>query len=84
VDLSDATLLVGTGGPLVRRRGSENLLARALGRAAPGSLCPRAPRVVVDHSYLLAAAGLLSRCDRDAARALLQNIRRDHHVDRGA
>jgi uncharacterized protein (TIGR01319 family) len=82
LDLRRAPLLVGTGGPLVRRPGSERLLACAVVRRAPGSLAPEAPRIAVDRHYLLAAAGVLATHDRRAARGLLDHLRRDLHVDR--
>jgi uncharacterized protein (TIGR01319 family) len=82
LDLRRAPLLVGTGGPLVRRPGSERLLACAVARRAEGSLAPQAPRIAVDRHYLLAAAGVLATHDRQAARGLLDHLRRDLHVHR--
>jgi uncharacterized protein (TIGR01319 family) len=82
LDLRRAPLLVGTGGPLVRRPGSERLLACAVARRIEGSLAPEAPRIAVDRNYLLAAAGVLATHDRQAARGLLDHLRRDLHVHR--
>jgi uncharacterized protein (TIGR01319 family) len=82
LDLRKTPLLVGTGGPLVCRAGSEWLLACAAARRAPGSLAPQSPRIAVDRHYLLAAAGVLATHDRHAARGLLDHLRRDLHVHR--
>jgi uncharacterized protein (TIGR01319 family) len=82
LDLRKAPLLVGTGGPLVRRARAEKLLTRALERCHPESLAPVAPTIAVDHCYVLAAAGLLSTHDRQAARGLLDHLRRDLHAHR--
>lgn len=77
LDLRDAPLLIGTGGPLARRPDAERLLARAIARRSEGSLTPVAPRVAVDRCYLLAAGGLLSKHDQDAARGLLGHLREE-------
>ena len=62
---------IGTGGPLVRTPDPEAILAAALfDPAAPTSLRPRAPRLLVDRDYLLYAIGLIAQVDRDAAAAL--------------
>ena len=46
LDLRKAPLLVGTGGPLVRRAGSERLLACAVARASSGvAALRRRPRI---------------------------------------
>jgi uncharacterized protein (TIGR01319 family) len=82
LDLREAPVLVGTGGPLVRRPGSEQLLACAVARRTAGSLAPQRPRIAVDRHYLLAAAGVLATHDRHAARRLLDHLRRDLHADR--
>ena len=82
LDLRKAPLLVGTGGPLVRRPGSDRLLACAVARRAADSLAPQAPQIAIDGHYLLAAAGVLASHDRHAARGLLDHLRRDLHVHR--
>ncbi len=72
-DLREVRLLVGSGGVL-RHAGTaetEAVLRSAAGDVGGGWLLPRAPRVVVDTSYVLVAAGLLRAQHRDAARALL-------------
>jgi uncharacterized protein (TIGR01319 family) len=76
-DLREVDLLVGSGGVL--RNNPQDLAARVLGSVTgevPGGWqLPRAPRVVVDHDYVLAAAGLLAQEHPDAAHALLRRLR---------
>ena len=61
-DLREVDLLVGSGGVL--RHGRDGVASRVLsgstGRTDDAWQLPRAPRVVVDRDYLLAAAGLLA------------------------
>jgi uncharacterized protein (TIGR01319 family) len=62
-DLREVRLLVGSGGVL--RNGRPGVAERVLGPSIgtdfeSGWQLPRAPRVVVDHDYVLAAAGLLA------------------------
>jgi len=84
LDLRDVRLVVGTGGPLVRRPGAAGLIATALGRRGERSLTPRDPRIALDRSYLLAPVGILRHHDLDAAHGLLDHFRRDldDHRDR--
>lgn len=78
-DLREAGLLVGSGGVL--RHGTSDD-ARAVLSAATGDhvdggwLVPRAPRLVVDYDYVLAAAGLLAVEHPRAAYRLLEPLRR--------
>jgi uncharacterized protein (TIGR01319 family) len=75
-DLREVDLLVGSGGVL--RNGRPGVAARVLsgstGEDAEGWQLPRAPRVVVDHDYVLAAAGLLVRERPDAAYRLVMRL----------
>ncbi len=71
-DLREVVLFLGTGGVFAHRDDGEAILRRVLERRAPRSLAPRGPRVGVDRSYVLAAAGLLATEDRGAAHRLLQ------------
>ncbi len=76
-DLREVDVLVGSGGAL--RSAGPGVAARVLGSVsgadpAGGWQLPRAPRVVVDHDYVLAAAGLLAERHPDAARALLVRL----------
>jgi uncharacterized protein (TIGR01319 family) len=70
-DLREVELVLGTGGVFVHRRDGEKILEGALARKAPRSLVPREPKIRIDRSYLLAAAGLLGTEDPAAARRLL-------------
>ena len=76
-DLREVDLLVGSGGVL--RSNPPEVAARVLGSVTgevPGGWqLPRAPRVVVDHHYVLAAAGLLAATHPVAAHTLLGRLR---------
>ena len=74
-DLRDVPLVIGTGGMLGRHAAGEAVLRAALERRSQGSLTPRAPALALDRAYVLAAAGLLSTVDENAARALLADQR---------
>jgi uncharacterized protein (TIGR01319 family) len=77
-DLREVDLLIGSGGVL---RHHSTAQARAVLSAATGDrpeggwLVPRAPRILVDTQYVLAAAGLLAADHRAAAYALLGSLR---------
>lgn len=75
-DLREIDLLVGSGGAL--RNGAAGVVRRVLlpatGEHDGGWQLPRAPRVVVDHDYVLAAAGLLARAHPEAAFRLVQGL----------
>jgi uncharacterized protein (TIGR01319 family) len=77
-DLREVGLLVGSGGVL-RHNGPDDvarILAAAVGDHVDGGwLLPRAPSVVVDSEYVLAAAGLLAREHPAAAYALVMRLR---------
>jgi uncharacterized protein (TIGR01319 family) len=70
-DLRDVRMLIGTGGVLVHHSGGGELLTTAISRREDHSLVPRAPTVLIDRSYVLPAAGLLSTVDPAAALTLL-------------
>jgi len=77
-DLREVDLLVGSGGVL--RSNDPALAARVLGSVTGeptegGWQLPRRPRTVVDHDYVLAAAGLLAPTRPLAAHALLARLR---------
>ncbi len=77
-DLREVDLLVGSGGVL--RHGGPGAVARVLlpatGDAFEGGWqLPRDPVVVVDHDYVLAAAGLLAEEHPQAAHRLLGGLR---------
>lgn len=75
-DLREIDLLVGSGGAL--RNGADGVVRRVLlpatGEHVGGWQLPRAPRVVVDHDYVLAAAGLLAGTHPEAAYRLVQGL----------
>lgn len=76
-DLREVDLLIGSGGVL---RHHSTTQARAVLRAATGDrpeggwLVPRAPRLLIDTQYVLAAAGLLAGEYPNAAYALLSSL----------
>ncbi|HET7386390.1 MAG TPA: glutamate mutase L [Nocardioidaceae bacterium] len=80
-DLREVGMLVGSGGVLRHgdHRAVHRILSTATGAApAGGWQLPRTPRVVVDHDYVLAAAGLLAAEHREAAYRLLGRLRDGH------
>jgi uncharacterized protein (TIGR01319 family) len=67
-DLSGVQWLIGTGGAIVHARDPGSVLRVACADPAlPAQLRPRAPRLAIDASYLLYAAGLLAQVDPRAA-----------------
>jgi uncharacterized protein (TIGR01319 family) len=75
-DLREVRRVIGTGGVFAHRDDGRSILERALERKPPRSLAPRDARVSLDRNYVLAAAGLLSTHDREAAmRLLLRELR---------
>ncbi len=82
-DLREVDLLIGSGGVLRHntRADARRVLAAATGDHVDGGwLMPRAPRVVVDHDYVLAAAGLLAADHPEAAYALLHRLVRSREA----
>ncbi len=71
-DLREVELVIGTGGVFAHRGDGMEILRTGLARRAPRSLAPHGPTLGIDHSYILAAAGLLATHDPDAAVRLLQ------------
>jgi uncharacterized protein (TIGR01319 family) len=76
-DLREVDLLVGSGGVL--RHGGADAVRRVLEPATGdafegGWQLPRAPRVVVDREYVLAAAGLLAETHPDGALRLAKRL----------
>jgi uncharacterized protein (TIGR01319 family) len=76
-DLREVDLLVGSGGAL--RHGppdaADRVLAPSTGPHFEGGWqLPRAPRVTVDHDYVLAAAGLLAAAHPAAAHRLVRAL----------
>ena len=82
-DLREVGLLVGSGGVL--RHSASSAAARVLAGATGadiegGWLLPRAPRVVIDSRYVLAAAGMLAEHHPATARVLLRRYVADSIV----
>jgi uncharacterized protein (TIGR01319 family) len=74
-DLREVGLLVGSGGVLRHQPGAGGrVLAACTGEHEGGWLVPRAPRLTIDHDYVLAPAGLLAAERPDAARALVRRL----------
>jgi uncharacterized protein (TIGR01319 family) len=76
-DLREVDLLICSGG--VFRNGRPGVVERVLDGStgadiAGGWQLPRQPRVVVDHDYVLAAAGLLAGCHPEAAYRLVTGL----------
>ena len=78
-DLREVDLLVGSGGVLRNGRPgvADRVLAGSTGDVEGGWQLPRRPRVVVDHDYVLAAAGLLAEEHPEAAYRLVQRLAQD-------
>jgi uncharacterized protein (TIGR01319 family) len=73
-DLSDVSLLIGTGGALAHSSDSVGILSAALSEEADRtSLRPRSPAIYVDANYLLYAVGLLAEVEPEAAFAMAIN-----------
>jgi uncharacterized protein (TIGR01319 family) len=76
-DLREVDLLIGSGGVLRHNTAEDALEVIAAGtgdHVEGGWLVPRAPRVVIDHDYVLAAAGLLAQDHPFAAYRLLAGL----------
>ena len=77
-DLREVDLLVCSGGVFRNGRpgGAERVLAGSSGVDIEGGWqLPRDPRIVVDHDYVLAAAGLLAEVHPEAAYRLVQCLK---------
>lgn len=72
-DLRAVSLVIGSGGALRHRAPGEarKIVADALSDNAGGWPLPRSPRIVIDSSYVLAAAGLLAVDHPEEAVSLL-------------
>ncbi len=75
-DLREVALLAGSGGVLRHSdaEATNNILAGLTGANPEGWQLPERPRVVVDSDYVLAAVGLLSERQPEAASALARNL----------
>ncbi len=76
-DLREVDLMVGSGGVLRNGRPgvAERVFAGSTGADIDGGWqLPRSPRTVVDHDYVLAAAGLLAGAHPEAAYRLVRRL----------
>jgi uncharacterized protein (TIGR01319 family) len=78
-DLREVDLLVGSGGVLRHGRPgvTDRVLGGSVGDVPGGWQLPRAPKVVVDRDYVLAAAGLLVDKHPEAAYRLVRRLADD-------
>lgn len=73
-DLTRIRYVIGTGGALTRLPRGKELLAAILGRPDPTFLGPKAEaQVLLDHHYIMAAAGVLAQRHPQAAIRLILN-----------
>jgi uncharacterized protein (TIGR01319 family) len=70
-DFREAPLVIGSGGILAHNAQASEIVRAALSRCDAQALTPKNPSVVIDHSYILAAAGLLATIDPAAALSLM-------------
>ncbi len=70
-DLRDVMVVIATGGSIVHSQRAEEIVTAALSRIEPSHPAPRSAGIVIDQSYIAAAAGLLATVDPDAAFRLL-------------
>jgi uncharacterized protein (TIGR01319 family) len=70
-DLREVKQVWGTGGVFAHSDAGPRILEQALARRPSQSLAPRDPKICIDGSYVLAAAGLLSTHDSEAAMRLI-------------
>ena len=76
-DLTEIATVIGTGGVLAHSDDPQRILRAALYEdAAPESLRPKHPRLLIDGNYALYAIGLLAGVAPDAAMKLAQNVLR--------
>ncbi|HVL59583.1 MAG TPA: glutamate mutase L, partial [Burkholderiaceae bacterium] len=67
-DLGDVAVLIGTGGAIAHAAQPATILQAALADPTdPLSLRPRAPRLMLDRSYIVYACGLLAQVEPQAA-----------------
>ncbi|MEJ7691287.1 MAG: glutamate mutase L [Nocardioidaceae bacterium] len=81
-DLREVSLVVGSGGVLRHNTDADarQVVAAATGDNVEGGwLVPRAPRVVIDRDYVLAAAGMLATDHPQAAYTLLSRLLKSGH-----
>lgn len=71
-DLSQVKYIIGTGGALTRLPGGEELLLNIRSLKDEVTMMPgKGAKVLLDKNYIMACAGVLSRENKEAAKALL-------------
>ncbi len=74
-DLTRVRWVVGTGGALTQLDEGKQMLQAAFSRHSPTALYPEDPEILIDHRYVMAVAGVLSRRHpRAAARLLSESL----------
>lgn len=75
-DLTGVKTIIGTGGALVKLPGGEETLRTLIGQGAGRELYPKDARVALDHGYIMASCGVLSReYPHQAREILMRNLR---------
>ncbi len=72
-DLTSVKTIIGTGGPLTRLPGGEEMLKPLIGQGPGRELYPKVAGILIDRNYIMAACGVLSRQFPDEARAILMD-----------
>ena len=71
--MMDLDLLVGSGGVLSHGEIGNMVMEAALERQLKAALTPVSPQLIIDRDYVLAAAGILSISDKQAAFNLMRH-----------
>jgi uncharacterized protein (TIGR01319 family) len=72
-DLTSVHTIIGTGGPLTRLPGGEEMLKDLVGQGPGRELYPKDARILIDKNYMMAACGVLSRHFPEEARKILMD-----------
>ena len=72
-DLTSVNTVIGTGGPLTRLPGGEEMLRPLIGQGPGRELYPKGASILIDKYYIMASCGVLSRRFPDEARAILMD-----------
>jgi len=73
-DLTDIKYVIGIGGPIIYSQNPQGILQNAT--TTPGTreyLKPTKPKYMIDHKYIFAAMGLVSRVNKQLALKMLQD-----------
>jgi uncharacterized protein (TIGR01319 family) len=72
-DLTSVHTIIGTGGPLSRLAGTEEVLKGLVGQGPGRELYPKDAGILIDKDYIMAACGVLSRQFPEEARKILMD-----------